>query len=176
MLGESENSMARARKQLTETAADEPRRRSRAAVIAMDAAELGRAGFSHAGFADPTLVLRWREIAGPDVARIAQPLRIRQGPSGLVLTLRADPAAAVFLQHESRALCARISACLGTAAIERLRFVPGEVAAESRLRPRKHPQDKHPQDSAADDPARKFAGPDGLKSALLALARVRSAT
>ncbi len=161
--------MARARKQPQDIAeAEPPRRRSWAAAIGPDAAQLGRAAFARAGFDDPTLVLRWREIAGPDVARIARPLRISQGPSGMVLTLRADPAAAVFLQHESRALCARINAYLGRAAVERLRFVPGELAAEPAP-----PSGNNPQDSAADDSARQFAGDDRLKHALLALARAR---
>lgn len=148
-----------------------PPRRARAATIAMDVAKLGSRAFAHAGFADPTLVLRWREIAGPEVARIARPLRINQSPSGTVLTLRADPAAALFLQHESRALCARINACLGYGVVQRLRFVPGEIAPELPARPQ-----NHPQDFAADDPARKFAGHDGLKSALVALARARRST
>jgi hypothetical protein len=105
-------------------------------------------------------VLRWREIAGADVARIAQPLRIRQGSSGAVLTLRADPAAAVFLQHESRALCARINTYLGRQTVERLRFVPGDVAAAPERRTQ-----KNPQESLSDDPARKFVGDDRLKEA-----------
>lgn len=164
--------MARTRKQSPVLAATEPPlRRARAAAIAVDATRLASAAFARVGFADPTLVLRWREIAGPDVARIAQPLRISQSPSGTVLTLKADPAAAVFLQHESRALCARICACLGSGAVQRLRFVPGEIAP-APVRP---PQ-KNPQDFAADDPAAKFAGHEGLKSALLALASARRRT
>jgi hypothetical protein len=172
MVGESENSMARPRKQSPNLAATEPPpRRARAAAIAMEATQLAGAAFARAGFADPTLVLRWREIAGPDVARIAQPLRISRSASGTVLTLKADPAAAVFLQHESRALCARICACLGSGAVQRLRFVPGEIASAPVRR-----LEKNPQDFTADDPIAKFAGHEGLKTALLALASARRRT
>jgi hypothetical protein len=172
MLGESENSMARTRKQSPNLeAADPPLRRAHAAAIAMDTTRLASAAFARAGFADPTLVLRWREIAGADVARIAQPLRISHSPSGTVLTLKADPAASVFLQHESRALCARICASLGSGAVQRLRFVPGEIASAPMRGP-----EKNPQDFAADDPTAKFAGHEGLKAALLALARARRRT
>ena len=135
--------------------------------MGIDTAILARAAFRRAGFDDATLVLRWREIVGPEVARIARPLRLSESPSGTVLTLKADPAAALFLQHESRALCARITAYLGRV-VHRLRFVPGEIALEPE-----RPQPKNPQNFAVNDPARKFVGPDDLRSAIHALARVR---
>jgi hypothetical protein len=134
----------------------------------MDAAMLGLAAFRRAGFDDPTLVLRWREIAGPEVAQFTRPSRLCEGPAGAVLTLRADPAAAVFLQHESRALCDRINAWLGRAAVQRLRFIPGEIVPD----PASHTRNR-PQDSAPGDDASRFTGPDRLKAALLALACTR---
>jgi hypothetical protein len=169
MMGGPGITMKRSQKQspaATET--EPPTRRARAASIGIDAAMLGRAAFGRAGFDDPTLVLRWHEIAGADVARIARPSRISEGPSGGVLTLKADPAAAVFLQHESRALCDRINTWLGRAAVVRLRFIPGEIAPD----PARRAQNR-PQESAPGDPARGFTGPDRLKDALLALAGTR---
>ena len=82
---------------------------------------------SRAGFSDPTLVLRWEEIAGSETARLAQPIKLSESASGGVLTLRAEPGAALFLQHDSRALCERINAYLGRTAVSRLRFVQGRV-------------------------------------------------
>ncbi|HEX4078949.1 MAG TPA: DUF721 domain-containing protein [Rhizomicrobium sp.] len=146
-----------------------PPRRARAAAIGIDAVQLGRTAFERAGFAEASLVLRWREIVGPDIARIARPLRLSSGVSGGVLTLKAEPAAALFLQHESRALCARINAYLGRAVVQRLRFVPGELAPEPAQSVRFCPQDPE-----SKDPARRFAGPDPLREALLCLARARS--
>ena len=63
------------------------------------------------GFSDPALVLRWAEIAGPEVARLARPLRFSEKEG--TLTLMAEPAAALFLAHESRTQAARINAWSG---------------------------------------------------------------
>ncbi len=136
---------------------------------------IGRTGdfaaqaFARAGFRDPTLVLRWREIVGAEIANFAQPLRLAEGPAGGVLTLRAEPAASVFLQHETRSLCERINTYLGHPAVARLRFVKGEIEAPAkptaRLRPAAQP--------AGGDPVLAFAGPDRLKASLVNLARAR---
>jgi hypothetical protein len=146
-----------------------PVRRNRTAAVGLDAAEIGRKAFARAGFVDCGLVLRWREIVGAEVARIARPLKLVDGPTGGTLTLKADPAAALFLQHESRALCARVNAWLGRPAVQRLRFVPGEIApnAPRRERPRL-------PEAGASDPSRRFDGNEPLKSALLRLARARN--
>ena len=144
-------------------------RRNRAGVIAFDASAVSRAGFLRAGFSDPGLVLRWKEIVGAEVARIARPLKLVDESRGGVLTLRADPAAALFLQHESRALCARINAWLGRPAVQRLRFVPGDIASEPERPPRRFEPEPSP-----DDPATRFSGDGRLASALLRLARSRS--
>ena len=86
-----------------------PQRRNRIDALSSDAGALGAAAFARAGFTDPTLVLHWEKIAGAEVARLARPLRLSQGPQGGVLTLMAEPAAAVFLSHETRALAERIN-------------------------------------------------------------------
>jgi hypothetical protein len=160
--------MAKDRKQ-PELPMAPPPRRGRAAAIGKDAHTLARAGFDRAGFSESGLVLRWEEIVGGEVARIARPLRFADGPTGGVLTLRADPAAAVFLQHESRTLCGRINAYLGRNTVTRLRFVAGEIAAEPKSKRRR----PGPAETPPDDPARQFAGSESLKDALLSLARTR---
>jgi hypothetical protein len=146
-----------------------PSRRNWPDAVGRDANTLGRSSFAKAGFRDPTLVLRWSEIAGLEVARIAQPIRLSEGPSGGVLTLRAEPGAALFLQHESRALCERINAFLGSAAVSKLRFVQGPLARKPVRKP------GHPKSGqlAAEDPAHRCAAPESLKTALLRLARAR---
>lgn len=142
-------------------------RRNRPEAIGGAGALVAQA-FARAGFRDPTLVLKWREIVGADVARFAQPFKLSESPSGGVLTLRAEPAAAVFLQHQSRMLCERINAYLGRPAVSRLRFVNGAVARPEPPRPA-------PLRPAmpASEPARGFNGPDPLKAALEGLARAR---
>ncbi len=156
---------------MARTAKDEqqPQRRNWISPLAPDATAVAHAAFARAGFTDPTLVLRWAEIAGPETARLAMPLRFSEGPHGGVLTLVAEPAAAVFLQHETRPLCERINAYLGRPAIARLRFVPGKVE------PRPAPPSRRPPSGPvpAADPAQKYQGPQGLRDALLNLARAR---
>ena len=159
--------MIRQRKQ-PETGAepDTQARRSRAVAVGLDVAQLGSRGFERAGFSDPTLVLRWNEIVGLEIARFAQPLRMTEGPSGGVLTLKADPAASVFLQHESRALCSRINSYLGRSAVQRLRFVAGNMTPKLPESHRPTKRDSEPEDSLTQ-----FDGQERLRRALLALSR-----
>jgi hypothetical protein len=146
-----------------------PERRKWVGPVGGDAAVLGAAAFARAGFSDPTLVLHWEKIAGPEVARLARPLRLSQGAHGGVLTLMAEPAAAVFLSHETRMLAERINAYLGRTAVARLKFV--QTALTQPERPL--PQAKPAPDVGADDPVRGYCGPEGLREALWRLARAR---
>jgi hypothetical protein len=146
-----------------------PPRRGRAGALVGDARTTAAAAFARMGFSDPTLVLRWSEIAGPEVARLAQPLRLADGPSGGTLTLRAVPAAALFLAHEKRALAERINAFLGRPAVSQIKFSQGALPS----RPSAAPPQKKPHALPASDPSRAFDGPEGLARALQALARRR---
>ncbi|HEX3674802.1 MAG TPA: DciA family protein [Rhizomicrobium sp.] len=147
-----------------------PARRNRAEPVAREAAGMAAAAFARAGFGDPALVLRWDEIAGPEVAQLARPLRLSEGASGGVLTLKAEPGAALFLQHETRALCDRINAWLGRPAIARLRFVQGPLLSRAPRPPARVAAAHAPP----TDPARGFDGQDTLRSALLGLADARA--
>lgn len=141
-------------------------RRGRPDALAADASHAAAAAFARAGFDDPSLILRWSEIAGPEVARLAQPLKF----SGDTLTLKALPGAALFLAHEQRELAARINTYLGRAAITRIKFVQGGFPA----RPAAPPMPAKPGALPRDDPARTFAGPETLAEALIRLGRRRS--
>jgi len=148
---------------------EQPQRRNWVSPLAPAAATAAQAAFSRAGFPDQTLVLRWEEIAGPETARLARPIRFSQGPNGGVLTLKAEPGAALFLQHDSRSLCERINAYLGQPEVSRLRFVQGPLlprraAAVHRAAPGAIPP---------ADPVQKYHGPEGLGEALRNLARAR---
>jgi hypothetical protein len=160
--------MPDARKDTKQT--DEPpQRRNWADAIGSDAARAASGTFARAGFRDPTLILRWEEIAGAEVARIARPFRLNEGPNGAVLTLKAEPGAAVFLQHESRALCGRINAYLGRDAIARLKFVQGELSQ----RPKRAPPKRLAATVPPGDPALSYKGPQELHESLLRFARAR---
>ena len=148
---------------------EQPQRRNWVLPLAPAATAAAQAAFARAGFPDPTLVLRWEEIAGPETARLARPIRFSQGPTGGILTLKAEPGAALFLQHETRPLCERINAYLGRPAVSRLRFVQGP------LLPRHSPQvhKAMPGSIPPADPVQKYHGPEGLGEALRNLARMR---
>lgn len=111
---------------------------------------------------------RWAEIAGPEISRIARPLRFQEKTG--ILTLLAEPGAALFLGHDSRHLAGRINAYLGWPAVTKVKFVQGAVSQP-------HPRPKPAKPGTApkgDDPVHKYRGPDALKSALENLARWRS--
>lgn len=146
-----------------------PARHNRTEIVGHDATRVASSAFARAGFADPTLVLRWPDIVGTEVARIARPIRLTESASGGALTILSEPAAALFLQHESRTLCERINSFLGRKAVTKLRFVQGSVQQP-------HNSSSHPQlptHAAPSDPARQFQGSEGLHSALISLARAR---
>jgi hypothetical protein len=147
-----------------------PPRRNRTEAVGRSAAPIGSDLFARAGFRDPTLVLRWADIADPEIARLCQPVRLSHGASGGVLTLKAEPGASLFLQHETRELCARINRYLGAETVTRLKFVQGPLAVRPRQPPRRHA----PGEVPGDDPALAYQGPNGLREALLKLARARA--
>ncbi len=155
-------------KQTGEEAAPPRRRNTRA--VGYDTGHVIATAMQRKGFRDPTLVLRWAEIVGPEVARIARPIKFSEGAQGGLLTLRAEPAASLFLQHESRAICGRINAYLGRFAVSKLRFVQGPLAQQ----PPAPPQPRTATEAPKSDPARQYQGAEGLKAALLALAAARA--
>ncbi|HUJ04469.1 MAG TPA: DciA family protein, partial [Rhizomicrobium sp.] len=147
-----------------------PPRRGRVEPVGREANATATAAFARAGFRDPTLILRWEEIAGAEVARLARPVKLSDGPSGGTLTLKSEPGASLFLQHETRALCERINAYLGRPAVSRLRFVQGALA----LRPIRPSRRKPAAAPPPHDPAVTFKGAKPLQEALLRLARQRT--
>jgi hypothetical protein len=143
-------------------------RRGRAFAVGGDAGQAAHAAFARAGFEDPALVLRWTEIAGPDISRIARPLRFQEKTG--ILTLLAEPGAALFLGHDSRHLAARINAYLGRPAVTKVKFVQGAVS-----QPPRPPKPAKPgTEPGNDDPVHKYRGPEALKTALKSLSRWRS--
>ena len=131
-----------------------PQRHNWPTVVGADAGMLGTTAFTRAGFSDPSLVLRWSEIAGAEVARLAQPIRFSEGPRGGTLTLRAVPGAAVFLSHETRSLCERINAYLGRPAVAQLKFSQGTLLP----RPPIPKTEKKAGPLPPSDPSRRYQG------------------
>lgn len=144
-----------------------PPRRGRAASVGKDVSHAALAAFARAGFADPALVLHWTDIAGPEVARLARPVKLSKDGT---LTLLCEPGAAVFLGHESRLLLGRIQDWAGRPLATRLKFVQGALAQKKSLPPLPKPAAA----ARAGDPALSYQGPDGVKAALERLARWRA--
>ncbi len=134
-------------------------RRGRADAAGHDALGHASGALGKAGFADMSLVLRWREIAGPELARIAIPSRFQEGPEGATLSLRCEPGAALFLQHQTRPLIERLNSYLGPGRVVRLRFVPGRINVAPELPA--HPAGARSGDGAAERPK-----PESLHDAL----------
>jgi hypothetical protein len=147
-----------------------PQRQGRPTPVGADTGFAGAAAFARAGFRDPSLVLRWSEIAGPEVARLAQPFKFTDSPTGGILTLRTAPGAALFLGYEKRSLCERINAYLGRPAVQQLKFSQGALLPQ---KPRQQPL-KPAGHLPPTDPSRRYEGPEGLAKALQALAKRRS--
>jgi len=106
----------------------------------------------------------WALIAGPSLARAAEPRRLSAG----TLTLACSGPVAMELSHLGPQLIQRINTHLGQALVARLRFVQETLSSAPRPRPPARP-----------DPARLAALPGrlaglpegGLKEALAALGR-----
>jgi hypothetical protein len=115
------------------------------------------------------LLLRWPDIAGAEVARIAEPVRLQDGPEGAVLTLKCESGAAVFLQHQTRMLIDRLNAYLGQGRVARLKFIPGKLSRETALT-------DHPARGrmAAADSASESGAKADLRAALDRLGRLRA--
>ena len=145
------------------TSPQETSRRGRAGAFGIDAMNLADTALKRAGFLDPTLVLHWAEIAGAELARVAEPVKYQEGPNGASLTLKCEAAASVFLQHETRALIGRLNAYLGPGRVARIRLIPGQLA---------------PTRDLPNHPIRGFSGiprvtDDNLETAVKRLAQLR---
>jgi hypothetical protein len=76
----------------------------------------------HRGFAVTRLLTHWAEIAGPDIAEIARPVKIGYARNGLgaTLTLLTRGASAPVVQMRLPWLRERVNACYGYNAISRI--------------------------------------------------------
>lgn len=123
------------------------RRSGRAAGIAL-LEHVSRA-FQCAGFADPGFLLHWPEIAGPHIARVAQPVKWQETSAGAVVTLCCEPGAAVLLQHETRTLVEKCNAYLGPGRVVRFKFVNGTVTAGAAIPPHPAPDSNRAEDKTS---------------------------
>lgn len=90
-----------------------------AAALVSD--RIRKAGESR-GFAVTRLLTHWAEIAGPDIAALARPVKVgyRRDGLGATLTLLTTGAAAPMIQMQLPQIRERVNACYGYNAIARI--------------------------------------------------------
>jgi hypothetical protein len=102
------------------------------------------AAYAKQGFASRELVTRWSEIAGPQIAAHAEPLKIQwprpvdgqpQDPATLVL--RVEGPMALEIQHSSDVILERVNRFFGWHAVGRLALRQGPLSR--RPKPKRPP-------------------------------------
>jgi hypothetical protein len=101
--------------------------------------------YAKQGFAARELVTRWAEIAGPEIARHSEPLKIQwprpvegQPQEPATLVLRVEGPAALEIQHASDVLLQRVNRFFGWSAVGRLAL--RQAPLSRRERPRAPPE------------------------------------
>ena len=127
------------------------------------------------GFSDSRMLENWSAIVGPQLAAMSQPVRLSRRKSGRdgeetaggVLTVKAEGAIALEIQHLSPQIIDRLNSYYGHAAISRLNIIQGPVTiTPSPLNP---PPIKEEDISALADDFEEIETPR-LKRALASLA------
>jgi hypothetical protein len=140
--------------------------------------QIRRAGESR-GFAVSRLLTHWAEIAGPEIAAIARPVRIGYGRGGFgaTLTVLTTGAQAPMLEMQKQRLREKVNAVYGYNAISRVHITqtaPTGFAEGQAVFAPQQPEAETPPDPKVVAQAAKAAGPienDDLRAALERLGR-----
>jgi hypothetical protein len=102
--------------------------------------------YAKQGFAARELVTRWAEIAGPEIARHSEPLKIQwprpvqgQPQQPATLVLRVEGPMALEIQHASSAILERVNRFFGWSAVGRLAFRQAPLSRRDRTPPSRGP-------------------------------------
>ncbi len=109
-------------------------RRGRSVALARLVPALARKAYRARGFAQETVISRWPEIVGRELAAIALPrrLRFRRGArNDGTLEIRVESAHATALQHQEPVILARVNAFFGYRAVTRISLVQAPLAARA---------------------------------------------
>ena len=129
--------------------------------------------FARQGFAATELVTHWEDIVGPEIAALAEPMKIQwprrdttEAPEPATLMLRVEGPAALEIQHQSGVILERVNRFFGWRAVGRLALRQAPLARR-RTRTTAPPPDA----AAAARVAETLTGftDDGLKAALARL-------
>ncbi|MEE8294089.1 MAG: DciA family protein [Sphingomonadales bacterium] len=128
--------------------------------------------FRRYGFAEGTLVRRWREIAGPNLSQCTLPLKItygkERGEKISILHLLVEPAAALEVQHQIPVLIEKIKIFYGNQSIARIALIQGPGTIGKAPTPDKTPQGD-PQAVKTMETWTKAMKASGLKDSLISL-------
>src|ERR1700743_2264986 len=98
--------------------------------------------YAKQGFAARELVTRWAEIAGHDIARCSEPLKIQwprpvegQPQQPATLVLRVEGPTALEIQHASDTILERVNRFFGWHAVGRLALRQGPLSPRGRAPP-----------------------------------------
>lgn len=130
------------------------------------------------GFAVSRLLTHWAEIAGPEIAACARPVKIgyTKGGFGATLTLLTTGAAAPMVQMQLPRLRERVNACYGYNAIARITITQtaptgfAEGQASFTPAPKPPPQDPDPKVVTTARAVTGDVADEGLRAALERLA------
>jgi hypothetical protein len=111
--------------------------------------------FARQGFASRELVTRWSEIAGAEVAKHSQPLKIQwprpvegQAPDPATLVLRVEGPMALEIQHSSDVILDRVNRFFGWNAVGRLALRQAPLSRPVKRTPRPGPDPRAVADVA----------------------------
>jgi hypothetical protein len=126
--------------------------------------------FKKQGFASTELVARWQDIAGPEIAAHAEPIKLqwRRAPDGepsepATLVLRVEGPAAIEIQHQSNVILERVNRFFGWQAVGRIALRQAPLARRPAPRPASRPDPAAAERVAASLTA---VGDDDLRMAL----------
>src|SRR6516165_12056615 len=98
--------------------------------------------YARQGFAARELVTRWAEIAGPEIAAHAEPLKMQwprpvegQPQEPATLVLRVEGPMALEIQHSSDVILQRVNRFFGWSAVGRLALRQGPLSRKPRPKP-----------------------------------------
>jgi hypothetical protein len=98
--------------------------------------------YARQGFAARELVTRWAEIAGPEIAAHAEPLKMQwprpvegQPQEPATLVLRVEGPMALEIQHSADAILQRVNRFFGWSAVGRLALRQAPLSRRNRPKP-----------------------------------------
>jgi hypothetical protein len=102
--------------------------------------------YARQGFAARELVMRWADIAGPEIAAHAEPLKIQwprpvegQPQEPATLVLRVEGPMALEIQHAADVILQRVNRFFGWSAVGRLALRQAPLSRRNRPKPSRKP-------------------------------------